>query len=209
LSRPFSPRSFKPREPLHRLNGKIRAREVRVLDETKQPLGVMGLDEALRLARSKGLDLVEIAPNAEPPVCRVVDYGKFRYEEAKRTKDAHKAQAGGRMKEIQISPVIDQHDLAVKLAQAGEFLRDNMKVRVKLRFRGRQKAHKDIGFEVINRFVREVAAFGNPDVPPKMLGDRDLTVTLSPVARSKRPATPKPNPQSPPPPAAPSAPPSA
>ena len=89
MSRPFPSRSFRSREPLHRRNGKIRAREVRVLDETKQQLGVMSLNDALRLAQGKGMDLVEIAPNATPPVCRIVNYGKFLYEEAKRSKDAH------------------------------------------------------------------------------------------------------------------------
>ncbi len=87
MSRPFPSRSFHSREPLHRRNGKIRAREVRVIDEAKQQLGVMSLNEALRLAQGKGLDLIEIAANATPPVCRIVDYGKFLYEEAKRNKD--------------------------------------------------------------------------------------------------------------------------
>ena len=114
MSRPFPPRSFHSREPLHRRNGKIRAREVRVLDETRQQLGVMSLNDALRLAQAKGLDLVEIAPTATPPVCRLVNYGKFLYEEAKRNKDARSPQAASRMKELQLSAVIDPHDLAVK-----------------------------------------------------------------------------------------------
>jgi translation initiation factor IF-3 len=185
LSRPFFARSFS-REPLHRRNGKIRAREVRVIDEAKQQLGVMNLNAALQLARDKGLDLVEIAATATPPVCRIVDYGKFLYEESKRNKDAHAKQSGNRMKEIQISPAIDPHDLATKRNHAIQFLCDDLKVRVKLRFKGRQKAHKEIGFEVVNRFVKEVALYGQADSPPKMLGDRDLNVVLSPLPREKR-----------------------
>jgi translation initiation factor IF-3 len=186
LSRPFSPRSFHPREPLHRRNGKIRAREVRVLDEAKQQLGVMSLNDALRLAQAKDLDLVEIAATATPPVCRIVNYGKFLYEEAKRNKDARAPQSASRMKEIQLSAAIGPHDLATKRNHAIQFLCDDHKVRLKLRFKGRQRAHKEVGFEVVNRFVREIAAYGHADAPPKMLGDRDLNVVLTPLPRDKR-----------------------
>jgi translation initiation factor IF-3 len=191
LSRPFAPRSFSPREPLHRRNGKIRAREVRVLDEAKQQLGVMSLNDALRLAQAKGLDLVEIAAAATPPVCRIVNYGKFLYEEAKRAKDARSPQSASRMKEIQLSATIDSHDLATKRNHAIQFLCDDHKVRLKLRFKGRQKAHKEVGFEVVNRFVKEVSAFGHADAPPKMLGDRDLNVVLTPLPRDKRGKNPR------------------
>jgi translation initiation factor IF-3 len=188
LSRPF-PRSFQSREPLHRRNGKIRAREVRVIDDLKQQLGVMPLGDALKLARDKGLDLIEIAANATPPVCRIVDYGKFTYEEAKRNKDSR--QAASKMKELQISPAIDPHDLGVKRNHAIQFLCDDMKVRIKLRFRGRQKAHKEIGFNVMNQFVRDLSLYGQADSPPKMLGDRDLNVLLSPLPRNKRAKNPR------------------
>ncbi len=191
MSRPFPSRSFHSREPLHRRNGKIRAREVRVLDETKQQLGVMSLNDALRLAMTKGLDLVEIAPNATPAVCRIVDYGKFMYEEAKRNKDAQGRQAGSKMKELQLSPMIDPHDFTIKLGHAIGFLCEDMKVRVKLRFRGRQKAHTEFGFAVVNRFVKEAAPWGQADSPPKMLGDRDLNVVLSPLPRNKRAKNPR------------------
>jgi len=176
---------------LHRRNGKIRAREVRVLDETKRQLGVMSLNEALRLAMSKGLDLVEIAPNATPSVCRIVDYGKFMYEEAKKGKDSPGRQSASKMKEIQLSPTIDPHDFAIKLGHALDFLCEDMKVRVKLRFRGRQKAHTEFGFEVVNRFIKEAAAWGQADSPPKMVGDRDLNVVLSPLPRNKRAKNPR------------------
>ncbi len=159
----------------------------------------MSLNEALRLAYDKGLDLVEVAAQATPPVCRIVNYGKFLYEEAKR--ESHSRQPAGRMKEIQISPTIDPHDLATKREHTIRFLGDGMKVRVKLRFRGRQKAHKEVGFEVVNRFIHDVAAYGQAESPPKMLGDRDLNVILSPLPRNKRPQTPRgqpaPNPSTP------------
>lgn len=188
----FPTRSFQPREPLHRRNGKIRAREVRVIDDQKQQLGVMPLGDALRLAQNKGLDLVEIAATAVPPVCRIVDYGKFRYEEAKKEKESLARQPGNKMKEIQLSAVIDPHDFGVKLSHAINFLCDDMKVRVKLRFKGRQKAHKEFGFEVVNRFVRAVAGYGQADTPPKMLGDRDLNVLLTPLPKDKRAKRPAP-----------------
>ena len=207
MSRPYFGRSFAPREPLQRRNGKIRAREVRVLDETKQPLGVMPLGDALRLAQRKGMDLIEIAPTAVPPVCRIIEYGKFQYEESKKKKESQARQPANQMKELQISANIDPHDFGVKLSHAIGFLCDDMKVRVKLRFRGRQRAHKEFGFEVVNKFVQEAAAYGRADSPPKMLGDRDLNVIISPLPRDKRAKRPgeakAPPPPPPPPPAAP------
>ena len=189
MSRPFPPRSFRPREPLHRRNGKIRAREVRVIDDSKQQLGVMSLNEALHLAQGKDLDLVEVVPNATPPVCRIVNYGKFLYEESKRA--SHTRPTAGQMKEIQVSAVIEAHDLATKRNHAIQFLCDDMKVRVKLRFRGRQKAHKEIGFQVVNQFIQDVAAYGRAEAPPKMLGDRDLNAVISPLPRNKRARNPR------------------
>jgi translation initiation factor IF-3 len=182
LSRPF--RSFQPREPKHRRNGKIRAREVRVIDEEKRQLGVMQLTDALRLAQSKGLDLIETVPNAVPPVCRIAEYGKLLYEESKRHK--HPEGVGNKMKELQLTPGIEPHDFATKLNHAIEFLSAGMKVLVKLRFRGRQKAHKEFGFQAVNRFVEGASAYGRADSPPKMLGDRDLNVVLSPLPRELR-----------------------
>lgn len=189
LSRPFFSRSFHSREPLYRRNGKIRAREVRVIDELKKQLGVMSLGDALQLARAKGLDLIEVAAAATPPVCRIVDYGKFLYEESKRSKDSR--QSANKMKELQISPSIDPHDLAVKREHAIRFLCDDMKVRVRLRFRGRQKAHKELGYELMNQFVKDISAYGQADSAPKMLGDRDLNVLLSPLPRNKRAKNPR------------------
>ena len=193
MNRPF--RSFQPREPKHRRNGKIRAREVRVIDEAKRQLGVMQLTDALRLAQSKGMDLIETVPNAVPPVCRIAEYGKLLYEESKRHKHTETQGVGNKMKELQLTPGIEPHDFTTKLNHAIEFLSAGMKVLVKLRFRGRQKAHKEFGFQAVNRFVEGASAYGRADSPPKMLGDRDLNVVLSPLPRdlrgkSARPAKP-------------------
>lgn len=191
-------RSWPSREPKHRRNGKIRAREVRVLDEHKAQIGVMTLNEALKLAMAKGLDLVEIAPNATPPVCRIVDYGKLMYEEAKGQKESKSP--ANKLKELQLTAGIDPHDFGVKLQHAIQFLCAEHKVRIKLRFRGRQRAHKDLGYDLIHRFLKEAAPWGSPDAQPKMLGDRDLNVILSPLPKTKRAANPKAEPLPPPPP---------
>ncbi len=161
----------------------------------------MPLGEAIRLAQSKGLDLIEIAPNATPPVCRIMEYGKFMYEESKRRKESNSRQSANKMKELQLTPGIDPHDFAVKLSHAIEFLCEDIKVRIKLRFRGRQRAHKEFGFAMVNKFVKEAAAYGQADAPPKMLGDRDLNVILSPLPRAKRARNPRETKAPPPPPA--------
>ena len=118
--------------------------------------------------------------------------GKFLYEESKRQKESNTRSSANKMKEVQLTPTIDKHDFAVKLSHAIGFLCDDMKVRIKLRFRGRQKAHKEFGFEIVNKFVKEAAAYGQADSPPKMLGDRDLNVMLSPLPRNKRGKDPRP-----------------
>ena len=169
MSRPFPPRSSSPSTPFVRVNGKIRAREVRIIGVDGKQLGVMGLGEALTMARANGVDLVEIAPNAVPPVCRLVDYGKFRYEQAKRDKESKKHQHANRVKEVQLSPKIDPHDLGVKIGHAIDFLCEDMKVKVTLKFRGREMAHTEFGFQVINKFIEDIAPYGHPDFDPKLM----------------------------------------
>ena len=164
-----------------------------MLGEAKEPLGVMRLEEALRMAQSRGLDLIEIAPTATPPVCRMIQYGKFQYEESKKKKDAQARHPTNQMKELQLSANIDPHDFGVKLSHAIKFLCDDLKVRVKLRFRGRQKAHKEFGFEVVNKFIAESAPYGRADAMPKMAGDRDLHVIISPLPRDQRAKLPREN----------------
>jgi translation initiation factor IF-3 len=190
LSRPFVPRNFSPPTPFTRVNGKIRAREVRVIDTDQKNLGVISLGEAISLARAKGVDLVEIAPNATPPVCRLVDFGKYRYELAKQEKEARKHQHANKVKEIQLSPNIDPHDFGVKLQHAIDFLCEDMKVKVTLRFRGREMAHKEYGFQQVAKLVKSLNSFGHPDADPKLIG-KGINVMLSPLPRAKRGKNPR------------------
>ena len=185
MSRPFSPRTFSSPASFTRVNGKIRAREVRVIDSDKKQLGVLSLGEAINLARAQGVDLVEIAPNATPPVCRLVDFGKYRYELAKQEKEARKHQHANKVKEVQLSPNIDTHDFAVKLQHAINFLCEDMKVKITLRFRGREMAHKEFGFQQVEKFVAQLTLFGHPDAPAKLIG-KGINVMLSPLPRAKR-----------------------
>lgn len=185
MSRPYSPRSAPSPSSFIRINGKIRAREVRVVGDEGKQLGVMSLSDALNLARNQGVDLVEIAPNAVPPVCRIVDFGKFRYEQAKKDKESKKHQHASTVKEIQLSPRIDPHDLGVKTNHAIEFLCEDMKVKVALKFRGREMAHTEFGFQVINKFIEGIAPWGHPDFQPKLVG-RNINLMISPLPRNKR-----------------------
>ncbi len=150
-----------------------------------QALGVISLAEAISMARSKGVDLVEVAPNATPPVCRIVDFGKYRYEQSKKDKESKKHQHANKVKELQLSPKIDPNDFGVKVSHAIDFLCEDMKVKTSLRFRGREMAHQEFGFKVVNKFIQEVAPFGHPDSPPKLVG-RGIIVMLSPLPRNKR-----------------------
>jgi translation initiation factor IF-3 len=190
LSRPYSPRSSPSAASFTRVNGKIRAREVRVIDADKKMLGVMPLGEAINLARARAVDLVEIAPNATPPVCRLIAFGKYRYEMAKQEKEARKHQHANRVKEIQLSPNIDPHDFGVKLQHGVDFLCEDMKVKITLRFRGREMAHKELGFQQVEKFVNSLTPYGHPDAPPKLIG-KGINVMLSPLPRVKRAKNPR------------------
>ncbi|HEX4120708.1 MAG TPA: translation initiation factor IF-3 [Verrucomicrobiae bacterium] len=189
MSRPFTPRTFSPPTSFTRVNGKIRAREVRVIEGDKN-LGVMSLGDAINLGRARGVDLVEVAANANPPVCRLVDFGKYRYELAKQEKEARKHQHANKVKEIQLSPNIDPHDFGVKLQHAIDFLCEDMKVKVTLRFRGREMAHKEFGFQQVEKLVKSLTSFGHPDAPAKLIG-KGINVMLSPLPRAKRGKNPK------------------
>jgi translation initiation factor IF-3 len=190
LSRPFPSRSSFSSNQGTRINGKIRAREVRVVGEDGHQLGVLSLGDAINLARSKGVDLVEVAPNATPPVCRLIDYGKYKYEQNKRDRESKKHQHANKVKEIQLSPQIDPHDFGVKLSHAIDFLCEEMKVKVVLKFRGREMAHKEYGFQQVEKFTQEVAPFGHPDNEAKLVG-RGITVMFSPLPRNKRAKNPR------------------
>jgi translation initiation factor IF-3 len=190
LSRPFPARRSSS-DSFVRVNGKIRAREVRVIGVDNKQLGVISLNDALALARQHGVDLVEVAAAATPPVCRLVNLGKFRYEKAKKEKESKKHQHASVVKEVQLSPRIDPHDLGIKVAHAIGFLCEDMKVKVVLKFRGREMAHQEFGFQVMNRFLAEIAPYGHPDFEPKLVG-RGINVMVSPLPRNKRAKKPYP-----------------
>ncbi len=190
MSRPFpSPRNSSPASFI-RVNGKIRAREVRVIGVDGNQVGVISLTDAINLARQHGVDLVEVSANAVPPVCRLVDFGKYRYEIAKKEKESKKHQHASTVKEVQLSPRIDPHDLGIKVAHAIDFLCEDMKVKVALKFRGREMAHTDVGFEVINKFIELIAPFGHPDFAPKLVG-RAINLMISPLPRNRRAKNPR------------------
>jgi translation initiation factor IF-3 len=148
------------------------------------------LTEALNLARQYGVDLVEISPNAVPPVCQLVDFGKFRYELAKREKESKKHQHASTVKEVQLSPRIDPHDLGIKLQHSIDFLCEDMKVKVALKFRGREMAHTEVGFEVIKKFIADIEPYGHPDFQPKLIG-KAINLMISPLPRNKRAKNPR------------------
>ncbi len=153
-----------------RINDKIRAREVRVIDENGEQFGIMVPFEALKIARERGLDLVEVSPNAVPPVCRIQDYGKFLYEKDKSDRAARKKQKIIVIKEVKFSVTVDEHDYQTKKNQAVRFLGEGDKVKASLRFRGRQMAHRDLGYNIINRLIQDIGDSGTVEFMPRMEG---------------------------------------
>jgi translation initiation factor IF-3 len=162
-----------------RVNREIRAPEVRVIDDDGTMLGVFPPMEALRMAEAKGLDLIEIAPTAKPPTCKITDYGKYKYELKKKEHQARKNQTVITIKEVQLRPRTDQHDLDVKLRHARRFLLDGDKVKVNLRFYGREMAHQHLGMELLHRVQAALNDIALVEVPPKMEG-RQLFVMFAP-----------------------------
>ncbi len=162
-----------------RINEEIRDKELRVIDETGEMIGIMSRDEALRLAEEKKLDLVNISPNAKPPVCKILDYGKYRYEMQKREKEAKKKQKTMTVKEIRLSTFIEDHDIQVKAKTACKFLQDGDKVKVSLRFRGREKDYTARGREVMDKFAEVCSEVSTIDKKPTFEG-RSLTMFLAP-----------------------------
>ena len=164
------------------INEEIRLKEVRVVTDDGEQLGVMSSDVALEKAYSMGLDLVLIAPTATPPVCRIMDYGKFRYDRDKREKEAKKKQQVVNVKEVQLSCTIDTHDFNTKANNAIRFLKNGDKVRVVLSFKGRQMAHTEVGVEIIEKFIGLCSEFGTTDKAP-VLDGRRMSVIISPVKK--------------------------
>ncbi|MEF2291456.1 MULTISPECIES: translation initiation factor IF-3 [Virgibacillus] len=162
------------------VNEKIRAREVRLIDANGDQLGVKPRQEALEIARKRNLDLVLVAPNAKPPVCRIMDYGKYRFEQQKKEKEARKKQKVINVKEVRFTPGIGDHDFETKLKNARKFLEKGDKVKAAVRFRGRAITHKELGREVLDRFAEEVKDIATVETKPKMEG-RNMFMMLAPV----------------------------
>ena len=160
------------------INEEIREKEVRLVDDEGNQLGVVSRNQAIDLATTKKLDLVNVAPNAKPPVCRIMDYGKYRYEQEKKEKEARKKQKVINVKELRFSPNIEDHDLNTKANRAIDFLKNGDRVKVSVRFRGREMGHTDLGREVLDKFYDLISEYGVVDKKPKMEG-RSLVMFLS------------------------------
>ena len=161
------------------INEEIRDKELRIIGSDGEQLGIMSLEAALELANEKKLDLVNISPNANPPVCKILDYGKYRYEMQKREKEARKKQRITQVKEIRLSTFIEDHDINVKSHTASKFLKDGDKVKVSLRFRGREKDYASRGLEVMQKFAENIAEFGTVEKKPEFEG-RSLIMVVAP-----------------------------
>jgi translation initiation factor IF-3 len=153
-------------------------------------MGVVSVREALRMAEEAGLDLVEISPNADPPVCKILDYGKYKYEQQKKAAEARKKQKTVDVKEIQIRPMIEDHDYQVKLRAAKRFLEEGDKVKVTLKFRGREMAHTKLGLDLVKRMIEDIGPIGKVDSEPRMEGKQVMTV-LSPGSAAPAKEAPK------------------
>lgn len=161
------------------INEEIRDKELRVIDADGTMVGIMSRDEALELANERKLDLVNISPNANPPVCKILDYGKYRYELQKREKEAKKKQKTTQIKEIRLSTFIEDHDINVKANTAAKFLKEGDKVKVSLRFRGRERDYVNKGMDVMNKFADVVSEVGNVEKKPEFEG-RSLIMVVAP-----------------------------
>ena len=195
-STPINNRDFRrdPREPRVNMNERIRAREIRVIDEDGAQLGIMTPRDAIIIAREKGIDLIEVAPQAQPPVCKIMDYGKYKYEQAKKEKESAKKHKQSELKGIQMFPNIEDHDFDVKVRSALKFLEDGDKVKVTIRFKGRQITHPEFGRQQLDKIIQMASGVGQVEKPPAMEG-RMMTMILSPgkaTGAPKPPAAPKP-----------------
>ncbi len=160
-----------------RVNEQIRISPVRLIDENKNMLGIVPTDEALRMARDAGLDLVEMSPNERPPVCRIMDYGRHKYQLSKKSKQKHHEQ---KIKEVRLRPKTDDHDLGVKMKHAREFLEHGNRVIVTMLFRGRERFHQDIAFQTFRDIAADMGELAKVDQPPRLLGKK-MTMVLAPT----------------------------
>ena len=161
------------------INEEIRDREVRVVDQNGAQLGVMPVKQALDMAEEMQLDLVKIAPQARPPVCKIMDYGKYRFEQSKKEREFRKNQRVITVKEVRLSATIEDHDIDVKLKNAIKFLKDGNKVKATIRFRGRQITHSEIGRQVMTEFAERIKEYGTVDKTPQIEG-RNMSMMISP-----------------------------
>lgn len=161
------------------INQAIRAREVRVVGANSEQLGILPLSEALSLAEGQHLDLVEVSPTAVPPVCRIMDYGKFKYQQSKKLQEARKKQIQIQLKEIKLRPKTDEHDLLFKIKHARRFIEEGNKAKVTVIFRGREITHMELGQQALDRFVTELQDISNVEVRPKMEG-RSMFIIIAP-----------------------------
>ncbi|MBE6966864.1 MAG: translation initiation factor IF-3 [Oscillospiraceae bacterium] len=168
----------------HQINEEIRDAEVRLISETGEQLGIMSTEAAMDIAVERDLDLVKIAPNSKPPVCKLMDYGKYRFEQSKREKEAKKNQHVVEIKEIRMSPGIGDNDFNTKLRSGVKFLQDGDRLKVTVRFRGRQMAHTRLGEELLTRFAEGCAEVATMDKNPKLEG-RNMAMFLSPKTQAK------------------------
>ena len=166
------------------INEDIRAKEVRLISSTGDQMGVLSLEEALSNAYDEGLDLVLMSPNADPPVCKIMDYGKYRFEQAKREKEAKKKQNVIEIKEVRLSPSIEEHDINVRVKNARKFLKQGNKVKVSIRFKGRQMAHTKLGFDVMNDFAKRLEEDCVVESKPKLDG-RNMMMMLAVDTKKK------------------------
>ena len=162
-----------------RVNEEIRVPQVRLIDENGEMIGVLSIRDALYRAYQAGLDLLEISPNAVPPVCKITDYGKFKYEQQKKANEARKKQKVVEIKEIKVRPNIDDHDYEVKMKQAKSFIGEGDKVKVTLRFRGREMAHQELGMKLLDRVREDLGERAKMEQTPKMEG-RQMTMVMAP-----------------------------
>jgi translation initiation factor IF-3 len=169
-----------------RINREIRAKEVRVIDPEGKQLGILPVFEALRLATNYELDLVEVSPKSEPPVCRIMDYGKFKYQQSKKAHDAKKKQAVVHLKEVKMRPKTEEHDFQFKLRHIERFLKEGNKTKITIVFRGRELAHPDLGRNMLNRVTEESKEWGKVEQLPKFEG-RNFVMVLAPL-QSQKPA---------------------
>ncbi len=177
----------------HRINDRIRAREVRLVDVDSKQLGIKPLPEALSIARQRDLDLVEVAPDANPPVCRIMDYGKFKFDEAQRAKESRRKTTSSGIKEMKYRPKIGQGDFDTKTRQVARFLGEGHKVKITIMFRGREMSHPELGKKILDRVAEDVTELGKVEAAPKLDG-RNMIMVLAPDkrAQSARKAAPPP-----------------